>query len=97
MVIQPKISLMSTMLHEWNCQMHPESRHATVFTLYFKNAARLLFADISDESTIDQLLTSDDFLDGFLRITDQVIKMPYQNYFNEALCKTSISGLNSSS
>ena len=82
---QEKVQLVCDMLHEWNGQFRPESREATAFTLYFHNSARLLFSKL-DESMIERVIDTDEFLDGYLKINDQVIKNRSQNSFNDALC-----------
>jgi len=84
---------MSGILHDWDAQFKPGSIHATVFTLYISNAVRILFSDIGDESVIDRLLDTDEFLDGFLKVVDTVIRMPYQNHFNEILCQSGVTSL----
>ena len=59
------------MMHEWDGKFTPDSNEATVFTLYFNNAVRVLFSEL-DESVIEKLMDTDEFLDGFLRLSDAV-------------------------
>ena len=68
--------MMVAMLHEWDGQFKGDSPEATAFTLWLHNAARLLFSEL-DEPLLRRLVDTDEFLDAFLRITQQVIKMPY--------------------
>jgi len=47
-----------------------------------QQAVRLLFVDVGDKELISRMLLTDDFLDGFLRITEEISKIPNHNQYN---------------
>ena len=77
---------MTSLLHEWDGEFEADSPEATAFTLWFHNAVRLLFSEL-ESSLLERLLDTDEFLDAFLRITQSIVKMPYQSSYNDALCR----------
>lgn len=73
---QKRIRMLQTVLHEWDGQFRADSPEATVFTLWLSNVVQLMFSGL-DESLVRRMMDTDEFLDAFMRITQQVVKMPY--------------------
>ena len=78
---QEKIQILTNVLQGWEGQFRPDSIEATVFTLYYHNAARALFHQL-DEKLIVRLVDTEEFHDGFIKIIEAVVKMPSKNTYN---------------